>query len=78
MQTMLHQRLADTEPGPEEYIERAWVALQHETYAEILAGERAHDHRIIKDQNGVYRWDTVGKQTTKWKRSLWTISALRT
>jgi hypothetical protein len=40
-----------------EYLERAWIALHHETYAEIMGGEGHHPHRIYKDEHGVFRWE---------------------
>jgi hypothetical protein len=56
METAIENMYIDG-PEPGEVLERAWVALRHETYAEIIAGERAHDHRIIVDDHGTYRWE---------------------
>lgn len=45
-----------------EVLERAWISLYHETYAEMMAGERNHRHRIIKDEHGTFRWEAFPKR----------------
>ena len=40
-----------------EVLERAWVCLYHESYAEVLEQEIYHGHRIIRDNHGTMRWE---------------------
>jgi len=41
----------------QEILKREWLILQDEDYAEVMGGERYHDHRIIKTDHGTYRWE---------------------
>ncbi len=44
------------EMSKDEVIERAWITLRAEEYAEVMRGERYHNHLIIEDELGTYRW----------------------
>lgn len=41
----------------DEIIERVWIVLQSAEYAEVMKGERYHNHIIIKDKHETYRWE---------------------
>lgn len=43
-------------------ISRLKLAKVDHLYREVTYGERFHDHKIIKDRNGVYRWDGDAKK----------------
>lgn len=37
-------------------LERIFVALKAPEYAEVIRGETAHDHVLIENEHGTYRW----------------------
>ena len=44
-------------------LERVFVALKHETYAEIIRGEIHHDHEIIEEpEHNTWRWKAYPKR----------------